>query len=155
MNSNSSGLVIRAVDVDMPDDSPPGIACRTLCSAATNPVKRDWRDLNPRSALEKRFDDEWPPLAGTDKAKDIYMRDTCDALTNDQSIVPGWANETPGYASAVTAPLGNTKLRFGTREICGCTMLFVISRKRVYLGKCAQFTRNSVEGQEFATIILF
>ncbi len=142
MNSNSSELVVRDVDVDMLDDSPPGIDCRTLCSAATNPVKRGWRDLNPRSALEKRFDDVWPPSGG-DTGKDKFMRNACNALTPEQVIVPPWAEADPGYASAVTATLGNTKFRFGMQQICGCTILFVVSRKRVYLGKSAQFTRRS------------
>ena len=129
----------------MLDDSPLEIGCRTLCSAASNTVKRDWRDLDPRSALEKRFDDEWPP-PGDDEEKDRFMKNACDALTQQQAIVPAWAEAPPGYASAVTATLGNTKFRFGMQQICGCTMLFVVSRKRVYLGKCAQFTRESVEG---------
>lgn len=152
MNSNSSELIIRDVDDDMLDDSPPGISCRTLCSAATNPVKRDWRELDPRSALEKRFDDAWPPLGG-DKGKDNFMVQACNALTPAQEIVPPWAATSPGYASAVTATLGKTKIRFGMQEICGCTMLFVVSRKRVYLGKCAHLTRKTVEGQEFAIFI--
>lgn len=136
----------------MPDDSPPGIGCRTLCGAASNPVKRGWRELDPRSALEKRFDDAWPPLGG-DKAKDSFMVKACNDLTPEQAIVPPWAEASPGYASAVSAPLGNTKIRFGMQRICGCTMLFVVSSKRVYLGKCAQLTRKSVEGQGFATFI--
>ena len=154
MNSNSSELIVRDVDVDMPDDSPTSISCRTLCSAATNPVKRGWRELDTRSALEKRFDDPWPPLGG-DKGKDSFMVEACNALTPEQEIVPPWAATSPGYASAVTATLGNTKIRFGMQDICGCTMLFVVSRKRVYLGKGAQSTRKSVEGQDFATFIPF
>jgi len=154
VNSNASELVVRDVDVGMPDDSPPGIGCRTLCSAVTKPVERRWIELDPRSALEKRFDDVWPPLGG-DKAKDKFMLDACEALTPEQEIVPPWAQSGTGYASAVTANLGNTKVRFGMRDICGCTMLFVVSHKRVYLGKCAQSARNSVERQDFATFTPF
>ena len=145
MDSNSSELVVRDDDVSMLDDSPPGIGCRTLCSAALKPIKRDWRDLNPRSALEKRYDDVWPPLGG-DKGKDRFMVDAFSVLRTDQAIVPKWAEAGRGQASAVTATLGNTKIRFGMQHICGCTMLFVVSRKRVYLGKCAQFARDFVEG---------
>lgn len=151
MNSNSSELIVSDVDVDMLDDSPPGIGCRTLCSAATNPVKRGWRELDPHSVLEKRFDGVWPPKG--DPAKDAYMVIACDSLPPEQDIVPSWASDPPGYASAVTAPLGDTAIRFGMQRICGCTMLFVVSRKRVYLGKCAHLTRKSGEGQEFVTFI--
>ena len=154
MDSNSSEFVVRNVDVDMLNDSPLGNSCRTLYSAATNPVKRDWGELDPRSALEKRFDVLWHSLAGV-KGKDNFMVQACNALTDDQEIVPRRAATSPGYASAVTRLLGNTKFRFGMQEICGCTMLFVVSRKRVYLGKCAPLTSKSMEGQEFATFIPF
>ena len=118
----------------MPDDSPLGISCHTLCSAISYPIKRGWIELEPRGELEKRYDQPWPPIGG-DKGKDDFMVQACNALTPDQELIPSWASTSPGYASAVTAPLDNSKVRFGTQEICGCTMLFVVSRKRVYLGK--------------------
>lgn len=62
------------------------------------------------------------------------MIDACDALTADQEIVPAWASASPGYSSIVTQALGNQKIRYGMQQICGCTMLFVVSRQRVYLG---------------------
>ena len=151
MNSNASELMVRDVDDDMPDDSPPEISCRILCSAATNPVKRGWRELDPHSVLEKSFDVLWP-LKG-DPARDAYMVIACNSLKPEQEIVPSWASDPPGYASAVTASLGDTAIRFGMQRICGCTMLFMVSRKRVYLGKCARLTRKSGEGQEFVTFI--
>lgn len=119
MNSNSSELIVSDVDVDMLDDSPPGIGCRTLCSAATNPVKRGWRELDPHSVLKKRFDGVWPPKG--DPAKDAYMVIACNSLQPEQEIVPSWASDPPGYASAVTAPLGDTAIRFGMQRICGET----------------------------------
>ena len=139
VHSNYSELVIRDDDVDMPDDSPAQINCRTLCSASTNPTKRDWAELDYRGALEKRFDQPWPPK-GDDNGRDTFMKDACDSLKKpDEEIIPDWASKFPGYASAVTAPLGDQKRRYGMQEICGCTMLFVVNHKRVYLGKCAQF----------------
>lgn len=72
MDSNSSKFVVRNVDIDMLNDSPPENSYRTLYSAATNPVKRDWGELDPRSALEKRFDVPWPPLEGV-KGKYNFM----------------------------------------------------------------------------------
>ena len=63
------------------------------------------------------------------------MVEACNALTPAQEIIPPWAEKDPGYASAVTAPFKDTKFRFGMQQICGCTMLFVVSRKRVSLGE--------------------
>ncbi|KAL8776565.1 MAG: hypothetical protein Q9213_008222 [Squamulea squamosa] len=62
------------------------------------------------------------------------MVEACNALKPEQSIIPDWASEGPGYASAVTATLSGSKIRYGMQRICGCTMLFVVSRTRVYLG---------------------
>ena len=137
--SNTSQLAIRAdddsmPDESMPDDSPPGIQCRSLCGAAAGTTKRGWIELETRSLLVKRVFDPWPPLEGTEKAKNDWMKNACNELTPDQEIVPRWAQKSPGYASAVTAPLGDKAFRYGMQQICGCTMLFVVSRKRVYLG---------------------
>lgn len=153
MISNASELVVRDLDVAMPDDSPPGIGCRTLCSAVRSSVKRGWTGFDPRSTLEKRFDDAWPPLGG-DKGKDDFMVRACNALKPEEEIIPPWAQSGPGYASSVTAPLSNTKVRFGMQEICGCTMLFVVSRKRVYLGECAQIAGNPLKAPDIAALIL-
>ena len=91
----------------------------------------------------KRVFDPWPPLDSTDKGKNKFMVDACDALKPDQEIIPDWAQESPGYASAVSAPFGKTAFRFGMQQICGCTMLYVVSHKRVYLGECLQFLQGS------------
>jgi len=122
------------------DDSPDGIECRTLCSVETvsrsnSPSKRDWIILNPEGGLVKRFDEPWPPLENTDKGRDKFMLNAFRALRPEQEIIPEWADVNPGYSSSVSAALGNTKIRFGMSEICGCTMLFVVSHSRVYLGK--------------------
>ena len=123
---NTTQLVIR--ETSYPDDSPDGIDCLSLCGAVSNPTKRGWEHLEPRNGLVKRVFDPWPPLDNSDKGKDKFMVIACDALTPAQAITPGWAEEPPGYASAVTAPFGTTAFRFGTQRICGCTMLFVVSR---------------------------
>ena len=133
---NTTQLVIR--ETSDPDDSPDGIDCRSLCSAVSNPSKRGWEQLEPRNDLVKRAFDPWPPLDSSDKGKDKFMVDACNALTPAEEIIPAWAGEDPGYASAVTAPFKDKKIRFGMQNICGCTMLFVVSRRRVYLGKCLQ-----------------
>lgn len=137
---NTTQLVIR--ETSYPDDSPNGIDCRLLCSAVSNPTKRGWEQLEPRNGLVKRVFDPWPPLDSSDKGKDKFMVDACNALTPPQEITPGWAQKDPGYASAVTAPFRDTEVKFGTQGICGCTMLFVVSRKRVYLGECLQTFRG-------------
>ncbi len=132
-NRNSSQLVIR--ETSYSDDSPDGIDCRTLCSANSNLKKRGITQLETRNELRKRVFEPWPPLENTEKSRNEFMVKACNNLKPSEEIVPGWASEAPGYASAVTAPLGTTAFRFGMQGICGCTMLFVVSRKRVYLGK--------------------
>ena len=76
------------------------------------------------------------------------MKNACNRLSPRQVVIPEWAQQDPGYASAVTAPLGDAKLRFGMQQICGCTMLFVVSRTRVYLGKCTRFPREPVDERD-------
>jgi len=122
------------------DDSPDGIDCRTLCSAETvsspnSPSKRGWVRLNLEYGLVKRFDEPWPPVDNTDEAKNKFLINAYAGLRPEQEIIPDWADDHPGYSSSVTATFGNTKIRFGMSEICGCTMLFVVSHSRVYLGK--------------------
>jgi len=66
-----------------------------------------------------------------------------DGLLPNEEIVPYWASAPgSGYASIVTQPLGNAALRFGVQQLCGCTMLLVVSRHRGYLGECSQFIAN-------------
>ena len=132
-NRNATQLVIRRASYS--DDSPGGIGCFSLCSAVSSPTKRGLEQIELRNTLVKRVFDPWPPLENTDRAKNQFMVDACNALTPDQKIVPDWASTAPGYASVVSAPLGNTAFRFGMQQICGCTVLFVVSRKRVYLGE--------------------
>ena len=131
----------------MLDDSPPGIQCRTLCGASPGTTKRGWTGLENRSSLVKRIFDPWPPLPGPkqtlDQAKDEWMVNACGALTPNELLIPAWAEGDPGYASAVTAPFGDTAFKFGTPGICGCTMVFVVSRKRVYLGNYGQTPREA------------
>ena len=133
---NATQLVIR--ETSYSDDSPDGIDCFSLCSAVGNPTKRGLENREPRYTLVKRVFEPWPPLDSTDKGKDKFMVEACNALQPDQEIIPNWASTSPGYASAVTAPFGKTAFRFGMQQICGCTMLYVVSRKRVYLGECPQ-----------------
>ena len=135
-DSNATQLIVRQTSYS--DDSPDGIDCVSLCSAVSNPTKRGLERIESRNTLVKRVFDPWPPLDSTDKGKDKFMVDACNALKPEQDIVPDWASQSPGYASAVSAPFGNTAFRYGMQQICGCTMLFVVSRKRVYLGKCLQ-----------------
>lgn len=130
-------------DATYPDDSPDGIECRSLCIAVSNPTKRGLGQLEPRNVLVKRVFDPWPSPQDGDDARNEFMTEACNALTPDQEIVPRWAQKSPGYASAVTAPFGTTAFRFGMHEICGCTMLYVVSRKRVYLGNCLQTSNNT------------
>ncbi len=118
----------------MPDDSPSSISCRALCGAQTTNRKRVWQELEPRFSLVKRVFEPFPPLENTDKARDNWMVEAGKNLRIDQEVVPPWAEASPGYASMATAALAGKPLRFGMREICGCTMLFIVSRKRVYLG---------------------
>lgn len=75
------------------------------------------------------------PAVGSNEEKDFYMIQACNSLTPNQNIVPEWARQDDMYASAKTAPLGSHRLRFGMDEVCGCTILFVKSQKRVYIGK--------------------
>lgn len=119
------------------DDHPK--ICRAFCSAANRPGKRNLIRLDPRSAVDKRWDKEqdWP-AEGTDKEKDDFMIKGCDGLKTDEEVVPGWAEVAPGHATEATAELGDKPVRFGMQQICGCTMLSVVSRKRVYLGKTTQ-----------------
>ena len=135
---NATQLVIR--ETSYSDDSPDGIDCRSLCSAVSNPTKRRLEQIEPRYTLVKRVFDSWPPLDSTNKGKDKFMVDACDALKPEQEIIPEWASTSPGYASAVSAPFEKTAFRFGMQQICGCTMLYVVSRKRVYLGECLQIS---------------
>ena len=135
---NATQLVIR--ETSYSDDSPDGIDCKSLCSAVSNPAKRGLEQLEPRYTLVKRVFDPWPPLDSSDKGKDKFMVDACNALELEEEIIPGWAQEPPGYASAVSAPFGKTAFRFGMQQICGCTMLFVVSHKRVYLGEYLQIS---------------
>ena len=137
---NTTQLVIR--ESSYPDDSPDGIDCLSLCSAVSNPTKRRWEQLEPRNDLVKRVFDPWPPLDNTDRGRNQFMVAACNALTPAEEVIPPWAGEYPGYASAVTAPFGTTSFRFGMQRICGCTMLFVVSRMRVYLGECLQSSRR-------------
>lgn len=118
----------------MPDDSPSSISCRALCGAQVLNRKRVWQGLGPRFPLVKRVFDSFPPLANTDKGKDEWMVEASDNLKPEQDVVPPWAEASPGYASMATAALADKPFRFGMREICGCTMVFIVSRKRVYLG---------------------
>jgi len=122
----------------MPDDSPSSLSCRALCSAKTTNQKRGWQELEPlepRSSLVKRVFDPFPPLENNEKGRDKWMIKACDNLRKpEQEVVPGWGDANPGYALNATAALAGQPVRFGIQQICGCTMLFVVSRKRVYLG---------------------
>ena len=129
---NATQLVIR--ETSYPDDSPDGIDCISLCSAVSNPTERGLKQIEPRYTLVKRVFDPWSPL--TDRGKNKFMVNACKALEPDQKIIPEWASTPPGYASAVSAPFGTSAFRFGMNQICGCTLLYVVSRKRVYLGEC-------------------
>ena len=125
----------------MPDDSPPGFGCRSVCGTST-PSSKKKRHLEARSLLQKRVFDPFPPLENTQKARDQYMITHVDALTPEQEIVPDQA--TDDYATAVTAPLGTTPVTYGMAQICGCTWLAVISQKRVYLGKIVSLCLNEL-----------
>ncbi len=130
-----SHLLPRDGEVDMPDDSPSSLSCRALCSAKTTNQKRGWLELEAQSSLVKRVFDPFPPLENNDRGRDLWMISACDKLKKpEQEVVPGWADANPGYASIATAALADQPVRFGMQQICGCTMLFVVSRKRVYLG---------------------
>ena len=135
---NATQLIIR--ETSYSDDSPDGIDCVSLCSAVSNPIKRGLEQIEPRYILEKRVFTEWPPPDPTNQGRNNFMVNAFKALRPDQEIVPDWAETGDGYASAVTAPLGQTSFRYGMQRICGCTLLFVVSRKRVYLGECLQFS---------------
>ena len=151
MNSNSSELIVSDVDVDMLDDSPPGIGCRTLCSAATNPVKRGWRELDPHSVLEKRFDGAWPPKG--DPAKDAYMVIACNSLQPKQDIVPSWQVILQGMPQQSPPPLAIRRLGSVCRGFAD-VLCYLWSVANVFiLVKCAHLTRKSGEGQEFVTFI--
>ena len=145
---NVTQLAIRTDDDSMPDNSPPGCQCRSLCSAEGGTAKRGWTELETRASLVKRVFDPWPPLDNSDNGKDEWMKHACDGLTPDQEIIPEWASKGIGYALAVTSPLGDKAFRYGMQRICGCTMLFVVSRKRVYLG-------NDIQTSKIIDIICF
>lgn len=83
----------------------------------------------------KRVFDPFPPLDNTNNGRDQFMIQACDGLSGDEEVVPSWASDDPGWASIATKEIGDTAFRMGMQEICGCTMLYVVSRKRVYLGK--------------------
>lgn len=136
---NISQLVARTGEVPMPDDSPPGIDCRTLCSATTGNIKRDRIELGHHNDLTKRVFDPWPPEENKKTTKkttdrDNWMIGACKKLTPEEEIVPAWAEESGGHASAKTAAFGDSAFRYGMQQICGCTYLFIASQKRVYIG---------------------
>ena len=135
---NATQLVVR--ETSYSDDTPDGIDCLSLCSAVSNSIKSGLEQIEPRHTLVKRVFEPWPPIDSTDKGKNDFMVDACSALKPHQEIIPDWASTSPGYASAVSAPFGKTAFRFGMQQICGCTMLYVVSRKRVYLGECPQLS---------------
>ena len=139
---NISQLATRVDDDSMPDDSPPGCQCRSLCSADGGVAKRGWTEVETRALLVKRVFEPWPPLDNSNNGKDEWMINACNGLTPDQEIIPSWASKGLGYASAVTRPLGDKAFRYGMQQICGCTMLFVVSRRRVYLGNDTQTSKT-------------
>lgn len=79
------------------------------------------------------------------------MIEGCDELKTDEQVVPGWAEVAPGHATEATAELGDKQVRLGMQQICGCTMLFMVNRKRVYLGKTNQ-SPKVVKRQSCATL---
>ena len=88
--------------------------------------------------MKRDFSDPWPLLIDTEENRNDFMRNACDNLRPDQEMIPDWAQIDPGYALVVSAPFGEVAFRFGMQQICGCTILYVVSRKRVYLGECLQ-----------------
>ena len=137
--SNASQLVARATN----DDVPPFASCRYFCgqdfddSSGASNDKRSLAASNPnaKGVLAKRAFDEWPAVDTGRGSRNVYMRNAFANLEPDEAVVPGWAEGHPGFNTIVTKPLGNQKFRFGMQQICGCTMLFVMSRRRVYLGR--------------------
>ena len=126
---------------DVGDISDPGSTlCEPVCTYADPtewPKSQNKRALIDQGlSLAKRVLQIWDL---TEEGKNKYMVETCHALTEIESNIPYSSQDeklTKGDSTAVSATIGDRTIRFGMSRICGCTMIFIVSRNAVYLGKC-------------------
>ncbi|MCJ1275967.1 hypothetical protein MMC21_003772 [Puttea exsequens] len=125
---NASMLIKRA------PDPPP---CLVPCAPKPAPTTAQKRSLNPRSVLKRALPD-WPATnsKADDKKKDTFMVDGCSALTDAEAIVPDntQVGTRFGESTAKSVAIAGDSVRLGMQQIHGCTMLYILSRKRAYIG---------------------
>ena len=117
-------------------DPPP---CLVPCAPKPAPTTAQKRSLNPRSVLKRALPD-WPATnsKADDKKKDTFMVDGCSALTDAEAIVPDntQVGTRFGESTAKSVAIAGDSVRLGMQQIHGCTMLYILSRKRAYIGGC-------------------
>ena len=123
------------------DEDPSSSPCDSVC-VYTGPVstgqKRSLVESDPRTSLWKRLFDFWPDENDV-KGRDTFMVVGCNGLKAGEEIIPDDTQDkakSKGESTAVSSLLQNSAFKFGMQQIYGCTMLFIVSHQRVYLGKC-------------------